>query len=267
MIDRGKRNVLGVMVDVVDYEAAVARIIGAAKAKLDYSCTALAVHGVMTGVLDAEQRYRLNAIDLVTPDGQPVRWGLNSLHNAKLADRVYGPNLMLEVCAAAAADRLPIYLYGSSSETVNLLSERLRERVPELTVAGAEPSLFRPFTLEEREAFYSRVRASGAGIAFVGLGCPRQEVFAYECADGLGMPTISVGAAFDYHAGVAEEPPAWMQRAGLQWAYRLAQDPKRLWKRYLGLNTLYVLLFGLQRLRAWRPNTAGKRPAEELMYG
>lgn len=267
MIDRGKQNVLGVLVDAVDYEAAVAKILAAARARVPYSCTALAVHGVMTGVLDAEQRYRLNALDLVTPDGQPVRWALNRLHGAALPDRVYGPKLMLEVCEAAARAGLPIYLFGASRAAVGQLSDALGSRWPELDVVGAEPSRFRGLTRRERQELVARIRASGATLTFVGLGCPRQEAFAYECADDLSMPVISVGAAFDYHAGVRREPPAFVQRIGLQWAHRLTQDPRRLWKRYLGFNLLYLVLLALQRLGVWRPGTAGVAPTKDLMYG
>ena len=106
MIDKGKQNILGVGVDAVDYEAAVARIIAAARDRRSMAVTALAVHGVMTGVLDATQRYRLNHIDMVVPDGQPVRWALNRLHNAQLPDRVYGPTLTLKLCEQAAREGL-----------------------------------------------------------------------------------------------------------------------------------------------------------------
>jgi exopolysaccharide biosynthesis WecB/TagA/CpsF family protein len=267
MIDVGKRNVLGVRVDALDYDAAVARVVEAAQKREPYACTALAVHGLMTGVLDREQQYRLNSLDLVTPDGQPVRWALNSLYGTALPDRVYGPNLMLKVCEVAAERELPIYLYGATAATVKTLSENLVKRFPGIQIAGADPSLFRAFTGAERESFYGRVRDSGARLVFVGLGCPRQEVFAYECARQLGMPVISVGAAFDYHAGVVPEPPAVVQRMGMQWLVRLLQDPRRLWKRYVVYNSLFVLLFLAQRVGVWRPKEAGIPPREELMYG
>lgn len=267
MIDRGKRNLLGVEVDALDYEAAVARVIAAASSSTPYSCTALAVHGVMTGVLDGEQRYRLNALDLVTPDGQPVRWGINALHRTGLPDRVYGPTLMLRLCEAAASAGLPIYLFGSSETTVTKLAEGLRARFPGLEIAGAEPSCFRQLDEDEHAALIERICRSGAAMTFVGLGCPRQEVFAFETAEELRMPVLAVGAAFDYHAGERSEPPAWVQRYGLQWAHRLAQDPRRLWKRYLGLNSLYLLLLGLQLLRIWRPADGGTPPDRRQLYG
>lgn len=267
MIDLGKQNVLGVMVDAVDYEAAVARILAAARTRVPYSCTALAVHGVMTGVLDGEQRHRLNALDLVTPDGQPVRWGINALHRSRLPERVYGPTLMLHVCAEAARAKLPIYLHGGQAEVVETLSRNLEAKFPDLEIAGSAPSAFRRLSEEEGRSLTRRIRSSGAALVFVGLGCPRQEVFAYEYADGLGMPVIAVGAAFDYHAGVMREPSAIVQRLGLQWAHRLAQDPRRLWKRYLGLNLLYLALIALQRTHAWRPALNGVAPEKDLRYG
>lgn len=267
MINRGKQNLLGVLVDAVDYEEVVARILEAARAGKPFSCAALAVHGVMSGVLDAQHRHRLNSLDVVTPDGQPVRWALNWLYGVQLADRVYGPKLMIETCTRAAEENLPIYLYGAQPGVVSRLSQALKDAVPGLEVAGAEPSRFRQLSAVERSAMIGRIRDSGAAITFVGLGCPRQETFAYECAADLSMPVIAVGAAFDYHAGVRREPSPRLQRLGLQWAHRLAQEPRRLWKRYLGFNTLFVLLLVLQRLRIWRPRGAAESPTRPLRPG
>lgn len=264
----GKRNVLGVLVDAVDYEGAVDRIISAAEDRRGYSVSALAVHGVMTGVLDAEQRYRLNHLDMTTPDGQPVRWALNLLHRARLRDRVYGPNLMLRLCRAAAEKGFPIYLYGSSREVLDRLGPALRERVPGLEIAGEEPSKFRRTTVEEKREIVERIRGSGARMVFVGLGCPRQETFAYEYRDALEMPVVAVGAAFDFHAGLLPEAPQTMQRAGFQWLHRLIQEPGRLWKRYLALNPAYLGLLGLQAVGLWRPDPASaSRPHGDQLVG
>lgn len=253
--------------DVVDYEDVVARILVAARAGRPLSCTALAVHGVMSGVLDAQHRHRLNSLDVVTPDGQPVRWALNWLYGVQLADRVYGPKLMIDTCTGASEENLRIYLYGAQPEVVARLSKTLQDAVPGLEVAGAEPSRFRQLSTDERSAMIGRIRDSGAAITFVGLGCPRQETFAYECAADLSMPVVAVGAAFDYHAGVRREPSPRLQRLGLQWAHRLAQDPRGLWRRYLGFNTLYVVLLLLQRLRIWRPPVATEAPTRPVRHG
>lgn len=267
MIDQGKRNVLGVKVDAVDYEAAVARVMSAAREHRGYACTALAVHGVMTGTLDAQQRYRLNAMDLVTPDGQPVRWALNALYRSELPDRVYGPTLTLRVCEAAEREHVSIYLFGSRSDVLERLKVALLHRFPGLVIAGSEPSSFRQLDSAEREALVDRIRSSGAAITLVGLGCPRQEVFAFECAEDLSMPVLAVGAAFDYHSGTLTEPAHWIQRLGLQWAHRLLRDPRRLWRRYLLLNPAFIAMLVAQRLGAWKPSEVGERPRDRVAYG
>ncbi len=263
MIDRGKVSVLGVQVDAVDYEAAVARIIDAARQDQAYGVSALAVHGVMTGYDDPEHISRLNRLALVTPDGQPVRWAMNWLHDTELPDRVYGPRLTLEVCRAAAEADLPVYFYGSEQRTLDHLAERLPQLVPGITIAGMRPSRFTTSTPEELDELAADIRATGAKITMVGLGCPRQEVFAYENAERLSMPVLAVGAAFDFHAGLQAEPPAWVQRAGLQWAQRLLANPARLWRRYLILNPRYVAAVVRQRLG--RP--VGPAPAEPTHVG
>lgn len=260
MIDLGKWNVLGVMVDAVDYEAAVNRIVEAAAERTPCSVSALAVHGVMEGVDDDVHRYRLNHIDLVTPDGQPVRWALRILHGVQLPDRVYGPRLTGRVLAAAEERDLSVYFYGSRPDVVDSLTENVRRAHPRLRIAGAEPSRFRRLSEAEEAELVARIRQSGTDLAFVGLGCPRQEVFAYENSIALGIPVMAVGAAFEYLAGLQTEPPEWIQRAGLQWAHRLVHNPRRLWRRYLLLNPRYALRVVAQRLRGAPPPRAATPP-------
>jgi N-acetylglucosaminyldiphosphoundecaprenol N-acetyl-beta-D-mannosaminyltransferase len=252
MIDGGKRSVLGVLVDVIDYEAATGKVLAAAREHRPFALTALAVHGVMTGVQDPAHNARLNAFDVVTPDGQPVRWALNSLHGAALADRVYGPTLTLEVLRGCAAEGLPVYLYGSTQETLDRLVPKLIELLPALKIAGTEPSKFRTAQPGEDADIAERIRASGARVVLVGLGCPRQEIFAYAMRPLVEAPLLAVGAAFDYHAGQLRKPPAWMQRYGLEWLWRLGLEPGRLWKRYLLLNPAYLARLAAQKLRLWK---------------
>ncbi len=268
MIDRGKRDVLGVGVNVIDYDGAVERIAQAAHAGESLAVTALAVHGVMTGALDREHRHRLNAFDLVVPDGQPVRWALNTLHYAGLPGRVYGPELMLRVCARAAREGLPIYLLGSTEAMLAALKAKLLARFPTLPIAGLEASRFRTLTPEERDAVAARIQASGARVTFVGLGCPRQEVWVYEMRERLAMPLLAVGAAFAFHAGHLDQAPPMMQKYGLEWFYRLVKEPDRLWRRYLLLNPAYLALFLLQLTHFYivDPETA-RPPREEIRYG
>jgi exopolysaccharide biosynthesis WecB/TagA/CpsF family protein len=268
VIDLGKRNLLGILIDAVDYEAATARILAAARDRRPYAVSALAVHGVMTGARDNVHSYRLNRFDMLTPDGQPVRWALNLLHGTKLPDRVYGPTLMLRVCQRAAAEALPVFLYGSAPTVLKRLVPALESRVQGLQIAGAQPSRFRRTTEDEKRSIAETIRESPARIVFVGLGCPRQEVFAYEYRDALSMPVVAVGAAFDYHAGLLREPSPIVQRAGLQWLHRLAQDPRRLWRRYAFGNAAYVggVLAQMLRLSHLEP-MKGSAPEDEVLYG
>lgn len=259
---------LGVLVNALDYDAAVAAVMGAAREGRPFAVTAAASHAVMTGVADPAHRYRLNALDLVVPDGQPVRWALNALHRVRLAERVYGPELMLRCCAAAAREGLPVFLYGSTAATLERLRAALVSRVPGLVIAGAMPSRFRRLDAAEKAEVVETVRASGARLLFVGLGCPRQEVWAYEYRPHLALPLVAVGAAFDFHAGTQAQAPSVMQRNGLEWLFRLAHEPRRLWRRYLGLGPLYLSLVLLQALGLRRvdPRSASA-PAEEVGYG
>ncbi len=267
MHNAGKRNVVGILIDVVDYEGAEEAIIRAALERKTMSVSALAVHGLMTGALDREQKFRLNQFSLLVPDGQPVRWALNWLHRAPLRDRVYGPNLMLRVCARAAREGLPVYFYGSTPEILRSLRQSLQLRFPGLVIAGMESSQFRRLSLIEREQLAERVRSSGAAIVFVGLGCPRQEVFVYEFRELVSMPLLAVGAAFPFLAGIVPQAPLWMQKFGLEWLFRLWSEPRRLWRRYLFLNPTYLFLLSLQILGLSRFRTDGQSPVRELLYG
>ncbi len=268
MIDQGKFSVIGVAVNAIDYDAAVDKIITAAEDQESMAVTALAVHGVMTGVMDREQNYRLNHFDLVCPDGQPVRWALNMLHRCKLNDRVYGPELTLRLCQACAERRLPIYMFGGTDEMNSVLSERMCERFPGLQIAGAKASRFRTLSPEECDALADEINNSGASLCFVGIGCPRQETFAYEMRRRVRMPLIAVGAAFAFHANLLPQAPQWMQRAGLEWLYRLTREPRRLWRRYLYLNPMYLSLLAMQRLGLHKARTdRGTQPEQEILFG
>lgn len=268
MIDHGKVNLLGIGISAVDYEAAVSRIVSAAKERRAFGVSALAVHGVMTGVLDRQQCYRLNQLELVVPDGQPVRWAMNWLHRTGLPERVYGPNLMLKVCEACADQQLPIFLFGGNAAMLDKLEARLTERFPQLRITGKRPSKFRRLSVQERAELMQDIQQSGAQVTLVGIGCPRQEVWAYEFKEELAMPVLAVGAAFAFHAGELSQAPAWLQARGLEWLYRLTREPLRLWKRYVLLNPAYLGLLALQatRVLTLKPSR-GQQPQEPLIYG
>ena len=268
MIDRGKHNLVGVNIHAVDYAAATSKIVEAAKSRTTLGVSALAVHGVMTGVLDKVHRHRLNQLELVVPDGQPVRWAMNMLHGTKLKDRVYGPDLMLETCKAAAEEGLSIFLFGGKQELLEDLSLNLLKKYPKLKIAGMLASKFRTVSPEEKQEIIDIINASGATITLVGLGCPRQEVWAYEFKDDLKMPVLAVGAAFNFHAGQLAQAPPIMQKFGLEWLFRFTKEPRRLFHRYMVLNPYYVSLVVLQvlRLRKFDPQ-ATETPKSEILYG
>jgi N-acetylglucosaminyldiphosphoundecaprenol N-acetyl-beta-D-mannosaminyltransferase len=263
----GKHNVLGILIDAVDYEAASEFIFRAAREQRGCAVSALAVHGLMSGAINRQHKFRLNHFDLLVPDGQPVRWALNLLYKVRLADRVYGPKLTLKICARAEAEGTPIYFYGSTTDTLASLQRSLGRTFPALQIAGMEPSKFRRLTATEKLALAERIQKSGAAMVFVGLGCPKQEMFAFEFRNLLKMPILAVGAAFPFLAGKLPQAPPWMQATGLEWLFRLGSEPRRLWRRYVYLNPMYLFLLLLQALRVSRFATDGQRPVEELTHG
>jgi N-acetylglucosaminyldiphosphoundecaprenol N-acetyl-beta-D-mannosaminyltransferase len=267
MPNAGKRNILGILIDATDYESAVEHIVQAARQGHSTAVSALAVHGVMTGVLNAEHRYRLNHFDLLVPDGQPIRWALNLLHKTGLRQRVYGPYLALCLCERASIEGIGVYFYGSTPDVLSKLSDNLKARFPLLQIAGMRASKFGTLSQSERDTVADQVKRSGASMVFVGLGCPRQEIWAYEFRERLAMPIISVGAAFPFIAGVTPQAPVWMQDRGLEWLFRLGVEPRRLWWRYVLLNPTYLILVALQAAGLLAFDVNGRKPRAELLYG
>jgi exopolysaccharide biosynthesis WecB/TagA/CpsF family protein len=172
------------------------------------------------------------------------------------------------VCEEATRQGVSVYFYGSTVETLEKLRAKLLDRFPGLIIAGAEPSRFRKLSEAEQLEAAERIRDSKAGILFAGLGCPRQEVFAYEMGNLLSMPILAVGAAFDYHAGLLKDTPPFLERLGLRWLHRLVQEPGRLWRRYLVTNTQSVVLFLAQWLHLWKPSLENTTvPTENIRFG
>jgi N-acetylglucosaminyldiphosphoundecaprenol N-acetyl-beta-D-mannosaminyltransferase len=267
MISTEKKNVLGILVAACDYETVVERTVQAARQRQPFAIAAAAVHSVMEGVFNKAQQYRLNQFDFVLPDGQPVRWALNLLHGAGLAKRVYGPELTRLLLERAEKENLGVYFYGSTEEILSALRSNLEKRFPRLRISGMEPSRFRRLSHQERDRVVQQIRESGASLVFVGLGCPRQEVWAFEYKEKLSMPILAVGGAFGVLAGKVPQAPAWMQARGLEWLFRLSSEPRRLWRRYLLLNPAYTALITLQAVGLRAFPTRGIEPSEELLYG
>lgn len=261
-----KLDLFGLGITPTTYEEAVSLIVGAGKLHQPALVACQAVHAVVTACDDPVLLERVNAFDLVTPDGQPVRWALNWLHGAGLTERVYGPELTMRVCRAAARQGVGIYLYGGTPAVLDLLKERLEAECPGLCIAGAEAPPFRPLSEEEDAAVVERINTSGAGIVFIGLGCPKQDHFAYEHRNRINAVQVCVGAAFDFHAGVKPMAPAWMQRRGLEWLFRLACEPRRLARRYLSTNTRFVCkLTAAMARKITRKKSVDRRPGTDSL--
>lgn len=236
-----KYNLLGVPVSSTTYEEAENLITDAVQQGIPALVDHMPVHGLTLASSKKHFRVLIDTFNIVAPDGQPVRWALNLLYNTKLSDRVYGPEFMFRLCHRAAKNGVSIYLYGSHPHVVDKLQLNLIQQIPALQIVGYESPPFRPLSQEEDERVVERINRSGAGIVFIGLGCPKQEIFAYEHRERVKAVQICVGAAFDFHAGEKKMAPLWMQRNGLEWFFRLITEPRRLWRRYLFTNTIFLI--------------------------
>lgn len=234
-------DVFGVQMSVTDYADSIDQIITAGREKRSFAMSALATHGLMEAVHNPDFLGVVNGLDLVTPDGQPVRWAMNILHDTELDDRVYGPDLTWMVCGAAADAGVGIYLFGSTAETCEQFVAAILKEWPHAIISDVQPDRFREATPDEDAEDIARINASGAGVVLVGRGCPRQERWVAAHRGQVNAAMMAVGAAFDYHAGSLRKPPAFMQRVGLEWLWRMALEPKRLFKRYAVTNSQYVV--------------------------
>jgi N-acetylglucosaminyldiphosphoundecaprenol N-acetyl-beta-D-mannosaminyltransferase len=246
-------DVLGVHVSAVSMGDAVAEIgRWVADQERHYVCVT-GVHGVMESRRDEALRRIHNESGLTTPDGMPLVWCARAAGFDGVT-RVYGPDLVLAVCEAGLAHGWRHFFYGGGPGVAEQLAERLAERFPGLAVAGTWCPPFRELTAEEADEVVARVDGSGADIVWVGLSTPKQERWMAAFRPRLAAPVlVGVGAAFDFHAGRVRQAPAFLQRAGLEWAFRLAMEPRRLWRRYLRNNPAFVAAIVRRRPRPIAP--------------
>lgn len=241
------RQILGMRVDATSYDHATNWIVENALSRIStYVCVAN-VHMTMEAFDSPAFREVVNGAGLVTPDGMPLVWGLRAL-GLKSAKRVRGPDLVLHIARAAAAAKVPIALYGGTESTLHEFSQLLMRQFPALRISCAIAPPFRPPTPEEDRHDTERLRASGAGIVLVGIGCPKQERWMASHLDRIPAVMVGVGAAFDFHSGRIREAPGWMQQMGMEWLFRLAMEPRRLWRRYAKHNPRFVAFFLAQLL-------------------
>jgi N-acetylglucosaminyldiphosphoundecaprenol N-acetyl-beta-D-mannosaminyltransferase len=238
-----KFDLFGIGISRIDYQEATDLLIKAAQERRSMLVDHMPVHGLIEASSNPFLKNKINQFDIVAPDGQPVRWALNRLHQTNLSDRVYGPELMLRLCQQAEQKGIGVYLYGSQPVVLVGLQHNLLHRFPSLQIVGAEAPPFRPLTPEEDQATVARINQSGAGLIFLGLGCPKQEHFAFDHRENIHGVQLCVGAAFDFHAGSKKMAPKWMQRNGLEWLFRLFSEPQRLWQRYLKTNTIFIVKY------------------------
>ncbi len=253
--NRRRLTVLAAPIDVVSMRQAVQRISAWAQQHDSRSVFICNAHSVVTATQDARFRHAVEGADMATPDGAPVAWMLRRL-GANGQSRVSGPDLILDYCAHAHQHGESIYLYGSTPDTLKALVAFLHQRYPGLLIAGHHAPPFRPATPEEDAADVARINASGAGTVWVSLGCPKQEHWMAAHRGRINAVMIGVGAAFDFHAGVISRAPQWMQDHGLEWLHRLNSEPRRLWRRYLVTNSLFVIGAVRQLLFSARPGEA-----------
>ena len=239
------KYILATEVHATSYKDICDRIIIWAKNKTSCYVVAANVHVVMTAYWQPRYQQIINKAKVITPDGMPLVWALRLL-GISGQTRVYGPDLMLVLCEKAATGGIPIYLYGGTEAVLVKLQTNLLQRFPTLLIAGVYSPPFRALTLAEETFDINRIHASGAAIVFVGLGCPKQEEWMARQQGKLQAVMVGVGAAFSFHSGDVSQSPRWMMNLGLEWLYRFATEPGRLWRRYLINNPAFVILFGLQ---------------------
>src|SRR5689334_16389812 len=243
-------EVLGIPLALTDYERTMDWMDATiASQRRGYVCVA-AVHTVMVCQEDAELREAVLKSDLTVPDGQPLVWAMNALGH-DLSSRVYGPELMERYCERSALTGARMFLYGGRNQGALVqLALNLRRRFPGVKIVGGYSPPFRELSDEERDAIVAEINQAKPDVVWVGIGVPKQEKWMADMRDRLEAPVlVGVGAAFDFHAGLVPQAPAWMQSAGLEWLYRLSKEPRRLWKRYLTYNPRFVYGFARQYLR------------------
>jgi exopolysaccharide biosynthesis WecB/TagA/CpsF family protein len=233
---------------VLNCEEAAKIIVNNGSKHRSFGVTALAVHGLMESYYDPLLGSKINKIDMILPDGQPIVWALNLIHGLKLRFKVPGPALTSEVLRLAHDASLKVFLYGSTIDTLTEFKSYIRREYPNVNIVGFHEDRFREATAEEDELDIRKINESGAQIVLVGRGCPRQEHWVADHIGSVNAAMLAVGAAFDYHAGKLTRAPYWMQLYGFEWFYRLLQEPRRLWRRYLLSNSQFIYQFARHKI-------------------
>ena len=236
-----KKAVIRVLIDPTSYSDVANTVIEWASSGNSRCIFAANVHMLMEAYDSPDFAKIVNNADLVTPDGVPLVWMMR-MKGARNQQRVYGPTLMLYVLEAAARENIPVGFYGGKPHVLESLTRRMQARYPKLNVAFSFSPPFRKFIPNEDESIVEQINESGVRILFLGLGCPKQEIWMAEHRGNFNAVMLGVGAAFDFHAGVLPQAPAFIQKLGLEWLFRFLSEPRRLWKRYLIHNPRFLVL-------------------------
>lgn len=266
--------ILGIPVSQVNYDSAlncITQWVEEPNGKV-HSVVAANAHVITETVLNPEFRDAIISADMTVPDGMPLVWASRIL-GSKIRDRCYGPTLMRKTLEESETKGFTHYFYGSTQDTLAKLAETINKTWPGTTIAGVQSPTFGDFVDEVELANISAINQSGAQILWVAMGCPKQELWMHRYRRHLAVKVVlGVGAAFDFVAGIKPRAPRWMQRIGMEWFFRLCCEPRRLWRRYLIRNPLFVVLLALQLCRLKRfaaPNRGAgpQRSTEERPSG
>ncbi|MGA0557760.1 WecB/TagA/CpsF family glycosyltransferase [Larkinella sp. VNQ87] len=237
--ENGKAKVISLNLSLGSYRYFQDQIIDAAKTRQTGTVCFANVHMIIESKFNAAIAAAVNNADLVLPDGVPLLWGMQWLYGIK-QDRAAGLDMLPDLLEKASANNIPVFFFGSTPEVLQRSVEVCREKYPALTIAGTLSPPFRPLTPQEDEQVIEQIKQSGAGLVFVSLGCPKQELWMARMKDRIPSILLGIGGALPILAGDIKRSPVWMQRAGLEWLFRLMQEPRRLFKRYAVTNSLYT---------------------------
>ena len=237
---RQREPVLGVLVDVLDWDTAVERICDWAQRHESRYVSICDAHSIVRASRDGQHGHHIAQADMVTPDGWPVAAMLRRLGHPQ-QQRINGPDLMERLLVDAQSRGLGVYVYGTTDRTLQALQTALHMAYPDLRIVGMHAPPFRPLSPEEDAADIARIHASGAHLVMTGLGCPKEDRWMFEHRGRVQAVMLGIGAGIDFHAGTVARAPTWMRDHGLEWLFRLTQEPRRLWRRYLVNNTLFVV--------------------------
>jgi N-acetylglucosaminyldiphosphoundecaprenol N-acetyl-beta-D-mannosaminyltransferase len=245
------QDVIGFKVTALSFDAQIELILRWASWHLSKVVCVANVHMLMEGHTNSDMGSVLCNADLVTPDGMPLVWVMQLIGGAK-QDRVAGMDILVALSQKSPAQNISVFFLGSETQTLKMMRERLHKQAPKLQIAGMEPLPFRPLTPNEDEAIIRQIHESGAGIVLVSLGCPKQELWMAQHKGRINAVMIGLGGVFPVYAGIHRWAPAWVRNAGLEWFYRLLQEPRRLWWRYRKTIPPFLVLAGWQVATTWR---------------